>query len=251
MILEMDLGNSRFKWRLRDANKIIAQGDIPAGSLFHELDTSLANYFPLIELVLVASVVGYERDQQFIAWSKRCFAISPVFAKSTPHCAGVTNGYAEPELLGVDRWLGIISVYNRCRTAFVLVSFGTAVTVDVVLQNGGHVGGFIAPGVNLMLDSLTKGTRQVAPDRKVGEFTLRPGVTTTGAVYSAITAMLIGLIKNATREFDDESIHKIEIIFTGGDAHKFLPFYPGAKYMADVVLDGLMYVLGDSKKLEQ
>lgn len=252
MILEFDLGNTRCKWRVRDNNKIIVRGYQLINISFQELDLSLNQYKALISDVWVVSVVGERLESALINWSQGFLQLSPKFARTSAVCAGVVNGYAEPLRLGADRWLGVVCCYNRLRTAFVLVSFGTAITVDLVLQNGRHVGGFIAPGINLMLDSVVQKTYGVAAEKDLGSFDLCPGTSTTEAVYSALTAMLVGLIENARTQLHElDPRGYAEIIFTGGDSDKLLPFYPGVQQIPDLVLDGLDYVFGDSKNLEQ
>ncbi len=81
--------------------------------------------------------------------------------------AGVVNGYADPSLLGVDRWLAVIGAYQRVQGACVVADIGTAATVDVVAADGRHRGGYIVPGPQLMVASLLRGTSDLAEFRAI------------------------------------------------------------------------------------
>ncbi len=252
MILEFDLGNTRFKWRLREGQTVILRGNLLTVDHFGGLEASLNLYRAQIKRVLCVSVVSEERELELVKWCNSFLSIKPEFVRVATACAGVVNGYAEPSTLGADRWLGVVCAYNRCHNSFILVSFGTAVTVDLVLRDGRHLGGFIAPGVNLMLDSLLRGTSRVTVDKVLKTPCLQVGTTTNTAVHSALTAMLIGLIDNAVIQIRKMELEaKIDIVFTGGDAEKFSLFYPEAKQMPDLVLDGISYAFNDPKNAEQ
>ena len=63
--------------------------------------------------------------------------------------------------------------------------------------------------------------------------------------------MLTGLIDNGVRQMRLlEQNCRFEMILTGGDADKLMSFYPQARLIPDLVLDGLAYALGGSQKLE-
>src|SRR5690606_40574629 len=66
------------------------------------------------------------------------------------HCA-----YAQPERLGVDRWLALLAAHHDAPAAPALViSAGTALTVDRLDPAGRHRGGVIAPGLAAMREGL-------------------------------------------------------------------------------------------------
>lgn len=248
MILEFDLGNTRFKWRLRRESDIVDRGYLQAVNTFDELESVLVVYREQIKRVWVASVVGNPTEQSLKQWSENYLSITPEFARSTKTCMGMVNGYDEPQQLGVDRWLSMVACRQQINKAFLLVSFGTAITADIVLENGKHVGGFIAPGLNLMLDSLQQKTRQVVLEQHSEPFGLRPGTSTTAAVYAAITAMLGGLLENSVRQLQIIAPNSdFDIVFAGGDAQRALPFYPQAQLKPELVLDGLAYALDDPR----
>ena len=248
MILEFDLGNTRFKWRLRREREIASRGFLHASGSFSELESILEIYGRQIKRVWVASVVGNTIEQSLSSWSESYLSVTPEFARSESICGGVTNGYDEPRQLGVDRWLSIVACYQQTKKAFLLATFGTAITVDIVLENGKHVGGFIAPGFSLMLDSLQQKTRQIILDQHSELLELRPGTSTTEAVYAAVTAMLSGLVENSVRQLQiiAPSI-EFDVVFAGGDAQRALPFYPQAQLKSELVLDGLAYALENPK----
>lgn len=251
MILEVDMGNTRLKWRIRDQQLTLSQGFVGTEDLLDRLSDSIEPLRNEINAVFIASVAGELLEQRFTDWSIGYLALRPVFARSRDHCGLVRNAYREPHLLGVDRWLGIVATYQLVNKACIVVSCGTAITVDLVAQDGEHLGGFIAPGLNLMLDSLTSGTRQIKLTGPVSVLDLSPARSTTDAVYSACAAMVKGLIDNGIRQLCKlDQKFEFQMIFTGGDAAKLLSFYPQARLLPDLVLDGLACVLDYPQSLE-
>jgi type III pantothenate kinase len=252
VILEVDMGNTRLKWRVRDGQTNVAQGFIGIESSFDLLKDELDLYRHSIKAVWVASVVGDLLEQRLVSWAASYLNMQPRFARSTAACGGVRNGYDKPQTLGVDRWLGLIAAYACVGRACLVASFGTAITLDLVAEDGEHLGGYIAPGINLMQDSLAIGTRQIKLDKEVGSFDLAPATATANAIYSACAAMLVGLLANGVEQLrNGSSSNDIEIIFTGGDAIRLLPFFPQARLIPGLVLDGLACVLGSPQRLEQ
>ncbi len=244
MILEVDMGNTRLKWRIRDRQTKLSQGFIGSEESLASLESQIASYRGSIKAVYVVSVVGDELEQRFAAWSLACLGLQSQFARTSAICGVVRNGYREPLRLGVDRWLAINAAYKLINDACVVISCGTAVTVDLLAADGKHLGGFIGPGLRLMSASLTSGTRKIVLDRDVPELHLLPAANTNEAVYSAIAAMLTGLIDNGVRQLLAHSgDFECQLIFTGGDADKLLPFYPQARLVPDLVLDGLVCVV--------
>lgn len=244
MILEVDMGNTRLKWRVKDQQTTLVQGAMGVEESLDLLADRVGPYRREIKVVAVASVVGRDLEQNLIDWSLAYLALRPLFARSGVACGMVRNGYREAQMLGVDRWLGIISAFKLTGAACIVVSCGTAITLDLVTHDGEHLGGFIAPGLSLLLDSLTSRTRQIQLSQPMLAMELSPGITTSDAVYSACAAMLMGLIDNGVRQLSKyEQNLDIQMIFTGGDADRLLSVYPQARLVRDLVLDGLGCVL--------
>ena len=55
--------------------------------------------------------------------------------------------------IGSDRLANAISVINNKKN-YIIVDFGTATNFDVVIKNN-YIGGILAPGVNLSLNTLS------------------------------------------------------------------------------------------------
>jgi type III pantothenate kinase len=79
--------------------------------------------------------------------------------RSQPACAGVTNGYRNPGQLGCDRFASLIGARHRYPgRALLIVTAGTATTVDALDATGRFVGGMILPGLRTMAQSLAVNT---------------------------------------------------------------------------------------------
>ena len=116
-VLDIDMGNTRTKWRCGDATGALPAPELPRPAAAPER-------------VRVATVLG---NRPAIAGAvKRRFGVEAEFAATSASLAGVRCGYDEPGQLGVDRWLAAVAAWQRVRDAVAVVSVGTAATVDAV-----------------------------------------------------------------------------------------------------------------------
>jgi type III pantothenate kinase len=71
---------------------------------------------------------------------------------------GVASRYDNPAQLGADRWAALIAAWGRCSSACLVVSAGTATTIDSLGATGEFTGGRILAGVDLMKKALAANT---------------------------------------------------------------------------------------------
>jgi type III pantothenate kinase len=247
MILEVDMGNTRLKWRIRNEKKVVQEGVIFINEPLNLL-ASVIEHKGLISKILVVSVVDESLEKNFSVWCKKELAIDPEFVRTSAQSGKVRNGYQNYSALGADRWLAMLAAYDLVQENCVVVSCGTAITLDLIKADGVHLGGYIAPGLSLMLSALTQNTRRIKLENDNLIARVAPGQTTTDAVHSAVLVMAIGLIEQGVHQLQQCGERtSIELIMTGGDAVKLLPFFPKAKHIPDLILNGLSCALPDSK----
>lgn len=217
MILDLDIGNTLSKWRLKDtlSSEIRSRGALwtreewRPGSDIPDLD--------VVQSVRISSVARKAVLEETVALLRRR-VVSVHVARSTSEALGVTNGYEEPGRLGVDRWLGTLAGYQLAGGCCV-VDCGSAITVDFVLPGGRHLGGYILPGLRLMKESLKLGTRNVAidPDSEADEL-LAPGKNTVEAVNHGIYMAAVSAVNRIYAEVCDREGVALPLLLTGGDA---------------------------------
>ena len=217
MILDLDIGNTLSKWRLKDPNssEIRSRGAVwtreewRPGADIPDLD--------IVKVVRISSVARQAVLNDTVRLLKREVGDVHV-ARSTREMLGVINGYDEPGRLGVDRWLGVLASYQLAGGCC-SVDCGSAITIDFVLPGGRHLGGYILPGLRLMIESLKLGTRNVAidPDSEADEL-LAPGCNTVEAVNHGIYMAAISAINRTFSEVCDRERVTLPLILTGGDA---------------------------------
>jgi len=164
MILLLDLGNTRLKFALLDGDEFTHRGALTwDADIAHELAVLWASW-PTPTRIVGASVVDPARESAVSVAARSAFALSPSWVRTPAEACGVTNAYAEPHRLGVDRFLALVDAYAAGRAPCVLASVGTALTLDALAADGTHLGGWIAPGPLLMQQSVLGATVQVRPD---------------------------------------------------------------------------------------
>jgi type III pantothenate kinase len=247
LILELDIGNTRCKWRLLDAAGAVgARG-------FGDLQHWLAGEFPpawqsAIARVRVASVLAEPVEQSLSARLAAQWQVPVEWARTAASCAGVRNSYAEPWRLGVDRWLALIAAHRDCGGAALVVDIGSALTVDVVDRDGLHRGGYIIPGPRLMADVLLKATDRVRFEPSAALGGLELGQNTETCVSSGITAALAGAVVLGRGRAEALLAEPLALYIAGGYsaalAANLAPLgWSDMRLCPDLVLDGLRWVL--------
>src|SRR3954466_1409473 len=154
MQLLIDLGNTRLKWALAEAGELRTRGARAHGGagIAHALEREWAQ-LPTVARAFVASVAPLAIDMDIEVFVQQRFGITPDFVRSPASALGVRNAYAEPQRLGVDRFLGLAAAHAAEARAQVLVGVGTAMTLDALDSDGTHLGGWIVPSPALMREA--------------------------------------------------------------------------------------------------
>lgn len=238
MRLLLDLGNTRLKWALREGAGWHAQGAVGWNE-----DVVLAlhdawRHLPIPRDVFGASVVDAGREAQVAAVVSACFAHDTEWLRTPAEACGVRNAYPEPGRLGVDRFLAMVAAHADDPVSCVLAGVGTALTLDALTADGRHLGGLIAPGPQLMQQSLLGATSRVQVERP-GQV-LEAADNTPDAVASGCWHAAAALIERFVSHMSSPLGGAPLLILGGGDAEALLPLLaPPARLSSDSVLRGL------------
>ncbi|WP_191601877.1 type III pantothenate kinase [Marinomonas algicola] len=137
----------------------------------------------------------------------------------------VENAYDEPYRLGIDRWLGVLSVYHQFNSAVVIVDAGTAIKIDVVNGEGKHLGGYITPSSKMMEASLVENTGRIRFSEKDMDDVTGLPKNTGQAVRMGCNEMILGFIERVLKRYSES-----KYVFTGGN---------GEYLMNQLMIDGL------------
>jgi len=223
-----DLGNTRLKaWACDAAGQVLTRVAIThAGNPGQALDELPATFAAAPDFIGVSCVLGNESRLPWAEACRRRWDRPVQFATSQAKTAGVSNGYTEPERLGVDRWLGVLAVADG-EHDYCVADCGTAMTIDAVTRDGRHLGGYILPGLALLSDSLVRNTRQVRVTEP-GDDNLAWGRHTSAAVLHGALLASVGAIETAVQRLQEENGRAPRLVLTGGDAARLSPLlrYP-------------------------
>lgn len=170
MFLAIDIGNSRIK----------------TGIFKNELlsETSFQDEQSLLDLIKnnqikeigISSVVP-EKSKNIIDNISKKNSIDPyIISKNSKFNLGID--YETPDTLGIDRICsaeGAFLLFKKKsklfdeKTIIISIDLGTASTINVIKYPGIFIGGIIAPGINMMIDSLNKNTAQL-PDAAFSDY---------------------------------------------------------------------------------
>ena len=120
--------------------------------------------------------------------------------------------------VGSDRLCNAIALTNK-KSNFIIIDFGTATTFDVVIKNQ-YLGGIIAPGVSLSLNTLISNASLI-PNLKLKEIKQVLGKNTVSAVRSGFYWGYLGLVENIINKIYKQTKKKYKIVITGGFSSLF------------------------------
>lgn len=157
----------------------------------------------------------------------------------------IVHHLPEPVTVGVDRLLAALAAFERSGQACAVIDAGTAITVDLVDDQGVFRGGVIAPGLRVMLASLHEHTaalpriepEEPGPD---GVPPPAPGLTTAQAMQRGCVAACRGLVRQVVEHYAELCGRYPRVIATGGDAPRLFAGDDLIEHIVpDLVLMGL------------
>lgn len=122
-----------------------------------------------------------------------------------------------PERVGVDRVCAAAAAYEAIERACVIASFGTAITIDCVNDEGVFMGGAILPGLALQAKSLHEGTAAL-PLIKIEPTDVVYGATTEQAIRNGVLLGVVGALREITERYATELHGWPQLVATGGCA---------------------------------
>ena len=232
-----DLGNTRLKWVCADAPHA---GDV------HALVHAQTDDAEALDAAFAAIRSGDRGLLATVASTTMTAAVEAALVRrgaqiaracTQAACAGVRIAYADPSRLGVDRFLALLAAHARAPRATLIVSVGTALTVDLLASDGLHHGGLIAPSPTLMRESLAQRAPQLP--RNGGEV-VDFAVDTTDALASGAILSARALIARSLRAARRRLGATPVLLITGGGADAVCAGWRvHAERVPDIVLSGL------------
>jgi type III pantothenate kinase len=243
MHLLIDVGNSRIKWQYvaKDYHNELQSY---CGSL-----SDLASYIETLHTVEVdVLLAAVNQTEQLDKLLSGCAFKSLRSVRSESSQFGLNNSYTHPERMGVDRWLAMIAVYSQMKNrvepkGFIVVDSGSALTIDVVDEQGQHKGGNIVPGFLMAQKALFANTEQVIQYNEViaeaatDEEYYKLGNNTLQCVEYGAVNQMVALVKFVRDEYSS-----YEVFFTGGDGEMLADYLKTGTVDKDLVLKGLWQV---------
>lgn len=234
MRLLVDAGNTRIKWALTRGDEWLRSGALPTARAA-ELSAQFAEV-PSVREAWVSNVAGEAVAQ---ALREAVAADAWHFVAACERQCGVRNGYEQPTQLGSDRWAALVAVWHLVGARCLVVSCGTATTVDALSDEGEFLGGLILPGIELMQRSLCGATAQLELGQ--GSYAAFPR-NTADAMFSGAVQAVCGAIERQHGLLGDAPV-----VLSGGAAESLrgrlnLPL----RLEDDLVLQGLWLIAGEA-----
>ena len=230
LYLFFDVGNTRLKWAAVESTqnpsaqqkKLWAySGSISSKSLQSaEHRAELADYIsktlPKPAAIGFSCVAGEEAltnlKSLFLQWSDLEWQ---QLRGDSPY-AGMRSLYQDSSKLGADRWAALIGARALSNKNSLIVSAGTATTIDLLGSNGVHYGGWILPGLALMQASLANNTAQLDLATRSGNHGF--GTCTNDAIIGGCDAAQVGALLYAMQQAKEMNIPVEKIWIDGGNA---------------------------------
>jgi type III pantothenate kinase len=184
-LLLIDVGNTNIKYKKANEEKTISE----------PLAQFEITKLPKADITCVSSVMPNQFE----------FACHTLFAKTQKQYKNLINAYDDISQLGVDRWLSLIAIYElQPQQNCLIIDIGSAITIEVLNNNGQHQIGWIMPGFDWL-----KSTKPAFNDIAKKD--------TFNAWNTGCRLMIIDTIINEVNKYPN-----YKIMLTGGGAKYFL-----------------------------
>ena len=230
-IIAVDIGNTNINIGLFLEGKEEFVESIPGGSRA-KLTNCLKSAWQKIPII--ESSKEHKRNGVIVvssvkpAWTKVIREIAEVHLDEEIHIIGkdiplpMQLWVDEPDKIGTDRVVSAAAAYEVAEDVVIVADLGTAVTIDLVDQNGIFLGGVICPGFEISAKALRDYTAQL-PNIKVTKPKAPYGKNTVDAINCGLYYSILGALQEIIRRYAEEFGKWPQTVITGS----------GAKVIAD------------------
>jgi len=261
MLLAIDIGNSHIVSGVFEHGKLICEFRVATQSHktadeYGILITNILNGRKIspkkIKGAIVSSVVP-PFIRVFEEMIRNYFAVTPMIVTHRL-LTGISLKYDRPEEIGADRIVNAAAAYHQFGGPVVIIDFGTATTFCVISEEGGYLGGAIAPGLIISSEALFSYTAKlpriewIVPKSVIGKDTqsgMQSGLIFghVGMVNEIIALISKEINANAQRGHGPCEPCLPKIIATGGLAHFIAPLCKVVSIISTTLtLEGLLLI---------
>lgn len=224
-----DLGNTRLKFAELQVDGVPGATQ----ALVHGDDDAWLEGLPRDDVACIASVASSDRRVALLVGLATRFRRLHL-VRTQSRFAGLRIAYDNPQHLGVDRFLALLSALDA--GGVLLVGVGTALTIDLLGAEGLHRGGRIAPSPRLMREAL-HARAPVLPVQggRYSEF----AHDTDHALASGCEGAALALVERSMARAQDLLGARPALWLHGGGADALRDRLPIHRWVPDAVLRGL------------
>ena len=210
--LLLDGGNSQLKWAWVDKGVMGTVSRSPYRDL-SQLGREWEKWGSDDCLIVGSAVCGEEKKQLVAAQ----LPMPITWLASMEQGLGIRNHYRNPAEHGADRWFNALGSRRFTQHACVVVSCGTAVTIDALTDDNHYLGGTIMPGFHLMKEAMAIRTANL--NRPLGRVYAFP-TTTPNALASGMMDAVCGSVMLMHKRLQERvgTDKPVDIVLTGGGA---------------------------------
>jgi type III pantothenate kinase len=228
MLLAIDVGNTNSKFAVFDGDKLVSQYRLRTEAK-RTSDEYAAWVTQLMHLqgfdlksitgAIMASVVPAVNPN--LRRLCQTYFGTELLIVGEPDCKlGIQVLIDRPQDAGADRLVGVIAGYKKYGGPLITVDFGSATTFDMADKDGNFIGGVLAPGVELTIESFYLMTARL-PRIRVERPEKVIGKATVPAMQSGIFWGYVGLIESLIKRIQAEYGEPMKVVATGGLANVF------------------------------
>jgi type III pantothenate kinase len=233
----VDVGNSRLKWGLCSAAGIRAIRALPEDDQISWNKAATDWDLPLRTRWVLAGVQPAHQNA-FASWVEtRGDALTVLEnGESLPLRVLVP----EPAKVGIDRLLDAVAANSRRLEgqAAVVIDAGSAVTMDLVSEDGAFTGGVILPGLHLMGQALHDHTALLPLVDPPATLPPVPATSTIPAIQAGVYFAVAGGVRYLLEEYRRQK-PALQVFLTGGDGPVLAASIPEAVVWPEMTLEGI------------
>ncbi|MCX7739270.1 MAG: type III pantothenate kinase [Hydrogenothermaceae bacterium] len=217
MILGIDIGNTTVEFGIIEEGRVTSYKF--SSDRYKTVDDWLVNIDFISrkginpESILISSVVPQIEEKIELSLLK-FFGIKPVIIGKDLQVPIKIN-YENPQEVGIDRLLNAYAGVKLSKPPLVVIDLGTAITFDIVNENGEYEGGMIFPGMESSIDTLFSKTAKL-PKVKLEKPESFIGKNTVNSIQSGIYYGYTSLIDRMVEKINIYHGRDFDVIITGG-----------------------------------